>query len=86
MRTVITSYSIHYTKLYDQGEGEGRLPDACRYASCNAWSVSSRVSGFASHFVYERTMPVITSYSIHYTKLYEMMILHDQGMLARTIV
>ena len=54
---VITSYSIHYTKLYE-------LPrvaplDSKSSASTNSATLASKGN-------------VITSYSIHYTKLYEM--------------
>ena len=55
---VITSYSIHYTKLYDFTEFPGNPgikndADADRFATVTASEL------------------VITSYSIHYTKLYE---------------
>ena len=54
---VITSYSIHYTKLYDDGRLRGGLRSAhARGLLPSGWRLSR---------------PVITSYSIHYTKLYE---------------
>ena len=65
---VITSYSIHYTKLYDDVTGgvykareriHGAVADAPLLAIPASWR---RVA--ASNLV-------ITSYSIHYTKLYE---------------
>ena len=53
---VITSYSIHYTKLYDDG----------KQASGNGGRIT-RQEGCA----FRAIRHVITSYSIHYTKLYE---------------
>ena len=60
---VITSYSIHYTKLYELPVGQ--LSDVV-------------TTPFGFHLVEveerraQRDVPfVITSYSIHYTKLYE---------------
>ena len=63
---VITSYSIHYTKLYEQeagGQGRGQqdVPEPCQ----GVQPVTG--CGKTSQVMY----PVITSYSIHYTKLYE---------------
>ena len=55
--TVITSYSIHYTKLY-----EGRYSSDCGPRASDS-SYRCWTKGPAWH--------VITSYSIHYTKLYE---------------
>ena len=60
---VITSYSIHYTKLYEVpgkrvleiGCGLGFGTQALAEAGCQVLAVAL----------------VITSYSIHYTKLYE---------------
>ena len=67
-RTVITSYSIHYTKLYD----------ACS-SSCSrnlGWAILIRLNALSRRVLPCRlAMPnsvtVITSYSIHYTKLYD---------------
>ena len=75
---VITSYSIHYTKLYDveisndrlhNPRGEQTPPvwtsfyDNRDTNPCFAWA-AVRLWSYCSHLV-------ITSYSIHYTKLYE---------------
>ena len=60
---VITSYSIHYTKLYDYG-----------YAihCCPFRGVIGLSCSFLIPFLLKgRAHDVITSYSIHYTKLYE---------------
>ena len=57
---VITSYSIHYTKLYDLNE----------YAVRNAFAVDMAMGG-SSNTVLHMLAIVITSYSIHYTKLYD---------------
>ena len=53
--SVITSYSIHYTKLYDH-----LLPG-------RTLCIEPPYPGFFAGI----GLPVITSYSIHYTKLYE---------------
>ena len=55
---VITSYSIHYTKLYDTLM-DSRIVDGRHQAARQVLESLEHV---------ER---VITSYSIHYTKLYE---------------
>ena len=60
---VITSYSIHYTKLYDVDRGALDVGDRAVLAEGG-----DAVSG-APHRVHQAV--VITSYSIHYTKLYE---------------
>ena len=79
---VITSYSIHYTKLYEPVGLDGLLMTKMRVLGVMAASsccgvILKRVStpartmtGSASA---RRTMSgyVITSYSIHYTKLYD---------------
>ena len=63
LRDVITSYSIHYTKLYD--------PVADKIM------VSTALVLIVEHYntilvtIPALTMIVITSYSIHYTKLYD---------------
>ena len=94
--SVITSYSIHYTKLYDSYEALGLLSFFTVGADeVRAWTVrdgalapeaagtihSDLERGFirAEVISYEDLMKVgvITSYSIHYTKLYEKTILHS---------
>ena len=83
---VITSYSIHYTKLYDGINVEKTkklLLIICSIATAACVSVSG-VIGFVGiavpHIIrlmvgadHRVLLPysVITSYSIHYTKLYE---------------
>ena len=69
---VITSYSIHYTKLYDflflfPAEPDMKLSSVCihpkelsEFPLPDLWLVENQL--------------VITSYSIHYTKLYEVSI------------
>ena len=78
---VITSYSIHYTKLYDKGkksydinlEVAIRPKGAKETIVCKSnfkhmyWNMSQQL---AHHTV--NGCPVITSYSIHYTKLYDL--------------
>ena len=59
---VITSYSIHYTKLYDVG----RRPD--RDAEGGDPALASQLVPEEKFFL---SIAVITSYSIHYTKLYD---------------
>ena len=71
---VITSYSIHYTKLYDDIPNENlgllRLATKENYAY--------HMGNHTEEWMYDefnrldqKDKPVITSYSIHYTKLYE---------------
>ena len=55
---VITSYSIHYTKLYDSSTTSRNSSSSPAESSAKLFT---KLSGF-----------VITSYSIHYTKLYEL--------------
>ena len=57
---VITSYSIHYTKLYDPSPS--RAPDCSSQLQSECHELLSR---------FHDLRYVITSYSIHYTKLYE---------------
>ena len=76
--SVITSYSIHYTKLYDSGVSQNsqvwmshgdtitKLPDNYKIIASTA---DVKVAAYAVEG--ENTYGVITSYSIHYTKLYE---------------
>ena len=74
---VITSYSIHYTKLYDN------LHDADGNESLKSTEVSeSEVS--ETEKKHELETPVITSYSIHYTKLYELILDEIQPGIGRT--
>ena len=54
---VITSYSIHYTKLYDPSS----IVVIVAFSRLSAKVISSELLSSS----------VITSYSIHYTKLYE---------------
>ena len=81
---VITSYSIHYTMLYDGDKSNfavvfaamGVKHDVARYFinSFEETGVIGNVALFlslADDPSIERTITVITSYSIHYTKLYE---------------
>ena len=101
---VITSYSIHYTKLYELGADaetlHGEVGRAAREAGIHrlfATGPLSRaaVAGFGSggrHFashgelidalgaeLHGEMTVVITSYSIHYTKLYEESYLEPGG-------
>ena len=89
MWCVITSYSIHYTKLYDEileKYSQHRNPTSLQEGSIaqnmsamvvqelrqqltaswkrvNEYCINDDIESFARH--------VITSYSIHYTKLYD---------------
>ena len=63
---VITSYSIHYTKLYDTAFIQRLELDAGYFLE-----LFSRTVLAASLHGRELRGGVITSYSIHYTKLYE---------------
>ena len=69
-RAVITSYSIHYTKLYEQSNSQRWLRDfrrrrpLARRQQPDREFLTRRITWFGRSFV-------ITSYSIHYTKLYE---------------
>ena len=53
----ITSYSIHYTKLYD--------------GTCDRLPTGKEAQKPSAVGQFESASSVITSYSIHYTKLYE---------------
>ena len=70
---VITSYSIHYTKLYDiLVSVEAGLGVIAREAGVRAFvrelgALNQALAAMAA----EVFLVVITSYSIHYTKLYE---------------
>ena len=80
-RTVITSYSIHYTKLYDTARSEGRFPVPAQHVSGSprpprgpfGSSPSRRTGAPPPRGIFRLSVPqrVITSYSIHYTKLYD---------------
>ena len=90
-RAVITSYSIHYTKLYDDVAGQahsvigppGLSDETCprcalaRHSAATRRGRSRRRSGNRSRSQTAECPPaqsnraVITSYSIHYTKLYD---------------
>ena len=59
---VITSYSIHYTKLYEARRSMRPL---------RKWRHKIKLPGFISAMCAGNYHLVITSYSIHYTKLYE---------------
>ena len=63
---VITSYSIHYTKLYEViGDAQTEFIDDARADTCGGRQA-------AADFRYDAGNDrVITSYSIHYTKLYD---------------
>ena len=68
LKIVITSYSIHYTKLYDY---EMLGPDLMKQYVDNfgfGQATGIELPGEARGVV----SPVITSYSIHYTKLYDL--------------
>ena len=92
IRRVITSYSIHYTKLYDTiiifGDGAGavvvgpsetpgilstHLHADGRYGELLKLPQAKRGQPAASGdaYMYMKGNDVITSYSIHYTKLYD---------------
>ena len=77
---VITSYSIHYTKLYDKkSRYYNKLFGSHSLLSINP-RISLRQSKFFSQILNKNDVKlihahfgpsVITSYSIHYTKLYD---------------
>ena len=71
--SVITSYSIHYTKLYDPlAELTYLTEQVSRYGDFSLRAETGRIQELdtlASGF--NVMLDVITSYSIHYTKLYE---------------
>ena len=70
LRRVITSYSIHYTKLYDRKVLESAMGDLAKITGQKPVQCKARIS-VASFKVRDGVAIVITSYSIHYTKLYE---------------
>ena len=72
---VITSYSIHYTKLYDLTLQKNVISSLktgtiAIYEGYRGASVSKEGRPVGEFYVYE-VEGVITSYSIHYTKLYD---------------
>ena len=82
--SVITSYSIHYTKLYDfnfratEFLVENGLPKYFDWQDDLSWypegrnvSATSQVMLHITAATTYQIFGVITSYSIHYTKLYE---------------
>ena len=64
-KVVITSYSIHYTKLYDYYRG------ARSGATARTMNISRKLCIWIITSVSITSAIVITSYSIHYTKLYD---------------
>ena len=75
-RSVITSYSIHYTKLYDPEDVVCIFPAFVSLNFVGVWSASwMAVAAVSSPMLIPQAgqvvSSVITSYSIHYTKLYE---------------
>ena len=79
VENVITSYSIHYTKLYESLRVG--VEDIRQQGIIDVVVVFSVICGnalknvdfieIASQRLPGNPVPVITSYSIHYTKLYE---------------
>ena len=74
MEHVITSYSIHYTKLYDLGAAlmSASLLIMVGLTGYSSWMKA--ILGADTWYVIAVMLApigVITSYSIHYTKLYE---------------
>ena len=98
MYDVITSYSIHYTKLYEK-----LMPELARYRKdLEGKKVAMYVGGSFKAFSLVKafrhlgmkvvlvgsqtgTKDVITSYSIHYTKLYEEVRHHQHRHLLRQL-
>ena len=75
VRVVITSYSIHYTKLYDKEYAIKKdLKGICdilvkEYETIiGVYNSLIEILGGAQNEIF-----VITSYSIHYTKLYDIL-------------
>ena len=71
-QVVITSYSIHYTKLYEvecEAQVPGTFPshnDPLSVARCESCGATESLDGVGL----VRPEGVMTSYRIHYTKLY----------------
>ena len=78
---VITSYSIHYTKLYD-GLPSLLMALASQAASLSHFLMNDALAAPASGLPSLLTAldSVITSYSIHYTKLYDALALFETLM------
>ena len=85
-RYVITSYSIHYTKLYEPTGGYIEQADGNSWMALYAQNMleislelvrmgyteyNDKVVEYYNHFLEIGSAIVITSYSIHYTKLYD---------------
>ena len=75
MDNVITSYSIHYTKLYevmdDLDESQELMKDTDPDIRDMARDDVDRLNGRREEIESGLKKIVITSYSIHYTKLYD---------------
>ena len=72
---VITSYSIHYTKLYDEslGAAEAAVQGVTVPLGVDVAGVGALRPRLSEHVRVRRIETlVITSYSIHYTTLYEL--------------
>ena len=77
---VITSYSIHYTKLYDaveaarageHGRGFSVVAAEVRKLAERSKGAADEIASLVKTGLKVSQEAVITSYSIHYTKLYE---------------
>ena len=79
LRCVITSYSIHYTKLYETAKKYYRTAevyDISGNAPIDRNGKQLKLSFEAQKGIFPGKLSnVITSYSIHYTKLYELILL-----------
>ena len=64
--SVITSYSIHYTKLYEITNSKRAI-----HTPADLEGLKIRVVGTPAFIDTMKALGVITSYSIHYTKLYD---------------
>ena len=69
LQPVITSYSIHYTKLYEAGRAGRDRRDAECILVFDEQDIEKQFQLSAMSRLTRRD--VITSYSIHYTKLYD---------------
>ena len=77
IRIVITSYSIHYTKLYDVEDTRvGQVTDFDKL-TFEVWTDGSIEPDETVSLGAKILSDVITSYSIHYTKLYDSNIAFD---------
>ena len=80
---VITSYSIHYTKLYDLNDRIENPDKIIEIAKSLGAKATKRVliNGdliFTEEY-FSKSGSVITSYSIHYTKLYDFITMYTTG-------